>query len=191
MKKINPLNTLRGEEGLETRNAAIVYLYNVREYTIQSLAELTTLAQSTIRNYIYKFAGLLDWAKKIFAKGKNIVSKKQEEFWCYIDKIIMPNGEVWCKIGQTTQTPAKRANGFSWSINGVKVKPLSVEIQHAIKCKDATSMQNMEDCLRLGMTAIDPDGYIKNDRLNSWQDDYPQRIFDNPFVKMGLVQFAA
>lgn len=190
-KKINPLNTLKGEEGLETRNAAIVYLYNVREYTVESLAELTTLAKSTIKNYLRKFANLLDWAKEIFVKGKNIISEKQEEFWCYIDQITLSDGTQWCKIGQTTQTPEKRASGFSWVINGKKEKPLSVSVRHAIKCKDATAMQNMEDCLRIGMTSIDPDGYIKNDRLNSWQDDYPQRILDNSFVKMGLAQFTA
>lgn len=190
-KKIDPLTVLKGEQGIETRNAAIVYLYEVKDYTVEMLAELTTLAKSTVKSYTSKFRHLLDWAKEIFTKGKALFTEGKEVFWCYIDKITMPNGETWCKIGQTTQTPKERANGFHWSINGKKVKPAAVEIQYAVQCKNATAMQNMEDCLRLGMTAINPDKYVKNDRLICWEDDYPQRIIENSFVQMGLSQFAA
>ena len=189
-KKLDPMAALKSKD-TKLRNAAMVYLHEDNQTPFEFLAAATKLALSTVKTYVRsKFAHLLDWARSIFCKAKNIIRKKAEEFWCYIDRITMPNGEVWCKIGQTTQTPERRARGMFWTQNGKKVKPEKVEVMHAIKCKDETAMTNMEDCLRLGMTAINPEMYKKNDRLLCWEDDYPQRILENDFVKMGLPQFA-
>lgn len=191
-KKIDALDALHGDYTLKERNAAIVYLHEEKDYDVSTLAELSHLAVSTIKNYLRKFADLLEWAKEIFYKGKTKAKKTAQYFWCYIDKITLEDGRVWCKIGQTTEaTPEKRAKRFSWKKDGITIKPACTQVYHKIACKNATAMQNMEDLLRIGMTEIDPDGYIKNDRLDSWEEDYPQRILENEFVRMGLAQFAA
>lgn len=189
-KKIDAMEALKSSD-CKLRNAAMVFLHEDKGTPFEFLSEMTGLALSTVKNYVRsKFAHLLSWAREIFYKAKNIIRKENQGFWCYIDKITMPDGQIWCKIGQTSQTPEKRACDMKWVINGKKTKPVSVEILHIIECKTETAMTNMEDCLRLGMTAINPDKYCKKDRLLCWEDDYPQRILDNPFVKMGLEQFA-
>lgn len=190
-KKMDAMEALKSDD-CKLRNAAMVYLHFDNQTPFEFLANVTHLALSTVKNYVRsKFTHLLDWARKIFRKAKNIVRNKADECWCYIDRITMWNGEVWCKIGQTTKTPEARAKNMYWTVDGEKIRPVKVEVMHKIKCKDETSMTNMEDCLRLGMTAINPDKYCKNDRLLDWEDDYPQRILENEFVKMGLERFAA
>ena len=181
---------MKAEDALQSndnklRNAAIVYLHKDKGYTAEKIHNLITLSIATIKSYFYKFKHLLSWARSMF---KEQVS---EQYWVYIENIIMPDMTEYCKIGHTTQTPRKRASQLKWKENGKVVKPLAVNITNEILCKSKTAMQNLEDCLRIGMTAIDPDRYIPNDRLNSWQDDYPERIMSNPFVVMGMEQFAA
>lgn len=172
----------------QLRNAAIVYLHHDKGYSATDIHKIVNLAVATLKSYFYKFKHLLKWARDIFEEK---IIKKSKQYWVYIDKITMQDGSVLCKIGNTTQSPHKRAKQLKWKVDGVTVKPASVEVKHAIECKDYTSMHNMEDCLRIGMTLIDPDGYIQNDRLNSWEEDYPIRILNNPFVRLGLEQFAA
>lgn len=189
-KKMDAMEELKG---LKYRDEAMVYLYYEQDTPLEFLANATGLAYSTVKNYVkYKFKHLLERAKKLFRKAKNIVRNSLPNgFYCYIDKITLCNGDVWCKIGQSTRDPEKRAQEIrskGWR-NGAIV-PKSVKVMKIIKCKDETSMTNMEDCLRLGMTAINPSYFEKNDRLLDWGDDYPQRIMSNPFVKMGLEQFA-
>ena len=189
-KKMDAMEALHSDD-CKMRNAAMVYLHEDNGTPFEFLAEMTGLALSTVRNYVRsKFAHLLEWARKIFRKAKNILRKEADAFWCYIDRITMRDGSVWCKIGQTTKTPEQRAKNLYWTVHGEKIKPVKVEVMHRIQCKDETAMTNMEDCLRLGMTAINPEKYCKNDRLLCWEDDYPQRILNNAFVKMGLEQFA-
>ena len=194
-KKIDPMEALKSKD-CKLRNAAMVYLHEDRQVDFNFLSEITGLKLSTVVNYVRsKFCHLIEWAREIFLKGKAYIQKKikqkKDSFYVYIDKITMPNGEVWTKIGQTSTTPAKRAANFCWSKNGQKIYPAKVEILWDCECKDATAMNNLEDCLRIGMTALQPDKFEKNDRLLYWEDDYPQRILKNDFVKMGLTQFAA
>ena len=190
-KKIDPIQALSSSD-CKTRNAAMVYLHEDRATPFEFLAEVTGLALSTVKNYVRsKFAHLLEWAREIFLKAKKIINRAEEQFYCYIDKIILPNGSIWCKIGQTTKTPEQRAKGFYWTIDGKKTRPAKVEVQWSTKCKDLPSMDMMENCLRTAMTMINPEKFCKNDRLLCWENDYPQRILQNDFVKMGLTQFAA
>ena len=108
MAKKDPYKALKSTD-CELRNAAMVYLNHEEGIEPDFLHQITGLALSTVKNYLRKFAHLLEWAKEIFRKAKNTATEKAKEFWCYIDKIVMPNGETWCKIGQTTQSPEKRA----------------------------------------------------------------------------------
>ena len=191
-KKMDAMDALRSDD-CKLRNAAMVYLYEDKQTPFEFLANITGLAISTVKNYVRsKFAHLLNWAREIFAKAKNFVrTVAAKGYYCYIDKITLYNGDIWCKIGQSTRDPKKRAQEIKtkgWQSGSII--PKSVEVIEIIECKNETSMTNMEDCLRLGMTAINPDNYKKHDRLLEWADNYPQRIMENPFVKMGLEQFA-
>lgn len=181
-KKTNALDALKSKD-LQLRNAAMVYLSADYDYSIDNLHELTNLALSTVRRYIKKFAHLLEWARTIFYKLKRPKSPfDTEAFWVYIDKITMPNGETWCKIGQTTQTPKRRASNFKWG----GICPTNVEVKHAIKCKDFVSMEIMENVFRIAMIKINPNAFCKNDRLLEWQDDFVERILTNEIVQNEL-----
>lgn len=190
-KKMNPMDALKSHD-CDLRNAAMVYLHEINDVSFDFLSDVTGLALSTVKNYVlYKFHHLLDYAKKLFTKAKNTIRKVSARgYFCYIDKITLRDGRIWCKIGQSTRDPEKRAQEIkSKGWRGGTIIPTKVEVMEVIECKDETSMTNMEDCLRLGMTAINPEKYEKNDRLLEWEDDYPQRILTNPFVKMGIEQF--
>lgn len=188
-KKLDPIDALKNPD-CKIRNAAMVYLHEDRQTPFEFLSKVTGLALSTVKNYVRsKFHHLLDWARTIFQKAKNLVYRTGERFFCYIDKITMPNGEIWCKIGQTTTHPdirARQIKSKGWAKQGC---PVSVEVINVFPCKDSPSMDMMENCLRTAMTQINPEKFCKNDRLLCWEDDYPQRIIDNPFVQMGLPQF--
>jgi len=193
-KKIDPVQALSSSD-CKTRNAAMVYLHEDRQTPFEFLAEMTGLALSTVKNYVRsKFAHLLEWARKIFYKAKKILSRTEEQFYCYIDKITMPNGETWCKIGQTTKTPEERAKDIKrdgWNKKTNWIRPDKVEVQWSVKCKDLPSMDMMENCLRTAMTMINPAKFCKNDRLLCWEDDFPRKILENEFTQIGLKQFAA
>ena len=179
-KQLNPTQELKG--GIY-RNEAMVYLYYEKNKTFEYLAKATRLAVSTVKNYVlYKFIHLLDKAKELFNYAK--------KHYCYICKITFDNGKQWCKIGQSINPYDRAKNMKSSGWCNHQFKPNDVEMIKIIECKNETAAQNMEDCLRLGMTAINPDLYEKNDRLLNWEDDYPQRILKNIFVQMGLQQFA-
>lgn len=189
-QKLDAVESLKSND-CKVRNAAMVYLHEDNKAPFEFLSEVTGLALSTVKNYVRsKFIHLLEWARKIFRKVKNIIRKEASQFLCYIDKVTMPDGQVWCKIGQTTRGAEQRAAEMQWKVNGKKIKPSNVEVMATIECKDLASMDMMENCLRTSMTMINPDKFCKNDRLLCWEDDFPQRIISNPFVQMGLTQFA-
>ncbi len=167
----------------ELRNEALVYLYYDCNVGIDELAKLTYLALSTVNSYLYKFRKLLALARLHF---NIIVEDLEENYYVYIDKVTMPNGETWCKIGQTTKTPEERASKFKWG----QLKPAHVDIMHVIECKDFSAMNCLEDCLRIAMISLNPGKFCKEDRLLWWEDDYPERILNNPFVQMGIKEFA-
>ena len=185
-KKIDAFDALTSTD-CKMRNAAMVYLYHEGAASEETLHEKTNLAISTIKRYLKKFADLLEWAKSIFYKikaPKNPLT--QENYWVYIDKITMPNGEVWCKIGQTTRSPKTRASEYKWQ----DMKPRKIEIMYALKCKNFASMQIMEDCFRIAMIKLQTCKYCKNDRLLMWEDDFPTRILENEHVKQEIEQCA-
>lgn len=186
------IRAAKQDSDLKLRNAALVYLYHDHDMMPSKLAQICNLARTTIASYVRKFADLLDWAREKFHEKVQQVKKAvrkitEEKFYVYIDQIFMPNGEIWCKIGQTTKTPEKRAANFKWEGN---IRPSHVNIMHVIECKSAAAMNCLEDCLRIAMVALDPSKFCKQDRLLCWEDDYPERILNNPYVQMGIKEFA-
>ena len=111
----NAIKAISQDEDKKLRNAGLVFLYHEEGVKPAKLAQFCSLARTTIATYVRNFYGLLDWAKEQFTKAKKKIAS---QYWVYIDKITLQNGKVWCKIGQTTTTPEKRAqqiknNGFT------------------------------------------------------------------------------
>ena len=188
-KKLDAMETLKSDN-CKLRNAAMVYLNIDKNVPFEFLARATGLAISTVKTYVhYKFINLLGWAREIFAKTKNIVRKiASHGYYCYIMRIKTNRG-YWTKIGQTTRDPQKRAEEILKK--GCKTADYkNVDVMDVIECPDETAMNNMEDCLRIGMTTLCPESFLKNDRLMAWESNYVEQIKNNPFVKMGLEQFA-
>lgn len=189
------LIALRGNDS-KLRQMAIVWFHNKIEATPAKLCEMgCRLKPSTISSYFRRFANLLSDALARFTDDiKKIIRrtiKSTTDYWCYIDKVIMPNGEVWTKIGQTTQTPEERARDFAWGSKNAKVKPLKTEIQVRFKCKDEESMETLENLLRFAMMAINPLKFKMNDRLLDYKDNYPELICNHPIVQENLATLLA
>lgn len=179
------------DEDKKLRNAGLVYLYHEEGIKPAKLAKMCSLARTTIASYVRSCIDLLDWAKKQFntftRKIVKAVSNSREGFWVYIDKITMPNGEEWLKVGQTSRTPEARAAQMmrdGWTINEKKIKPFSVEVQWAAKCKTDWGMEIMENALRIAMIELNPERFKKNDRLIDWQESYVEAISRNLQVRI-------
>ena len=171
------------------RNAAMVMLNIDGKVDASTLANLTGLALSTVRNYLRKFANLLSYAREhfilIIKNIKRAITPKTR-YYCYIDKIEMPNEEIWTKIGQTTISPEKRAKGFEWGSKDNKIKPKKVTILKKFNCKDEKSVTILENLLRYAMTSINPLKFEMNDRLLDWQENYCDIIVNHPDVQNNL-----
>ena len=165
------------------RNGAIVYLYHDKGMSCEIIANLCGLAISTVKTYVKKFINLLAWAREQFKETCKKFTARN--FYVYIDKVTMPNGETWCKIGQTTQTPNTRAKTFKWH----DVRPSKVEVMRVFHCKDMIAMCNLEDLFRIAMTEINPAKFCKNDRLLVWDDSYPDLIVNNDLVQTRINQY--
>lgn len=180
------LNAASQNNNKHLRNAALVFLHYDEQFTFEDLAKVCTLARATIATYVRKFKNLLEWARKEFTtvhKKFNRKISRTTKFWVYIDKITFKDGAVWCKIGQTSQTPEKRAHQIKktgWQ-DGT-LKPEKIEVCWFAECKDEAATEIMENVLRIAMIKLNPSKFLKNDRLTIWEDDYPERIANNELV---------
>ena len=191
----NALSALRGNDS-KLRQMAIVWFHSELDKTPSELHDMgCQLKPATISSYFKRYANLLADAIKYFVENiKTVVQKatktvKTITYWCYINKIVMPNGEVWTKIGQTTDLN-RRVRDYSWSLDGIKVKPLKVEVKKAFECKDKESMDNLETALLAAILDIDIYKYARNDRLLDYQEWYVDYITNHPKVQEALARAA-
>ena len=191
----NALSALRGNDS-KLRQMAIVWFHSELDKTPSELHDMgCQLKPATISSYFKRYANLLADAIKYFVENiKTVVQKATKKvktitYWCYINKIVMPNGEVWTKIGQTTDLN-RRVRDYSWSLDGIKVKPLKVEVKKAFECKDKESMDNLETALLVAILDIDFYKYARNDRLLDYQEWYVDYITNHPRVQEVLAQVA-
>lgn len=189
------LRALKGTDA-KLRQMAIVWFHDKYDSTPAELCNMgCKLKPATISTYFRKFVNLLsdaiarfiDDTKKVYRR----IVKSTTHYWCYIDKITMPNGEVWTKIGQTTQTPEERARGFAWGPKNAKVRPLKTEVQARFNCKDEESMTTLENLLRYAMMSINPLKFEMNDRLLEYKDNYPELICNHSAVQENLAALLA
>ena len=191
----NALSALRGNDS-KLRQMAIVWFHSELDKTPSELHDMgCQLKPATISSYFKRYANLLADAIKYFVENiKTVVQTvtkkvKTITYWCYINKIVMPNGEVWTKIGQTTDLN-RRIRDYSWSLDGIKVKPLKVEVKKAFECKDKEAMDNLETALLVAILDIDFYKYARNDRLLDYQEWYVDYITNYPRVQEVLAQAA-
>ena len=191
----NALSALRGNDS-KLRQMAIVWFHSELDKTPSELHDMgCQLKPATISSYFKRYANLLADAIKYFVENiKTVVQKATKKvktitYWCYINKIVMPDGEVWTKIGQTTNLN-RRVRDYSWSLNGIKVKPLKVEVKKAFECKDKDSMTVLERALRDALMDIDFYKFEENDRLLDYQEWYVEFLINHWRVQEVLARAA-
>lgn len=173
------------------RILACLFLHYKHDFSAERIQKHgCQLTVGGIKRFFTRYYNLLEEAIDRFVDDvKKLVRriiKPTTHYWCYVDKITMPNGEVWTKIGQTTQTPEERARGFAWGPKNAKVKPLKTEVQARFDCKDEESMTTLENLLRFAMMSINPLKFEMNDRLLEYKDNYPSLICNHPAVQENL-----
>ena len=173
------------------RILGILFLHYECDWDVEDIIEAgCTICANNIKGFFTRFYDRLSAAIELFGKGlkkiKKVIKQNLTCYWCYIDKITMPNGEVWTKIGTTTRWPETRASEFSWKINGKRVWPSKTEVVKRFNCKDYNSMITLENLLRYAMMSIDILKFEMNDRLLDYEDNYPELITNHPSVQTFL-----
>lgn len=190
------LTALRGNDP-KLRQMAIVWFHAELDKTSSELHHMgCKLKPATISSYFKRYANLLKDAIDYFVHNIQTVvqqtTKKVKEttYWCYINKITMPNGELWTKIGSSTNLN-KRIKGYEWSFEGVTIKPAKVEVKKTFQCKDESSMKFLERALRYALMDIDFYKFEENDRLLIYEEWYPEWITNHWRVQDVLTQAMA
>lgn len=185
------LTALRGNDP-KLRQMAIVWFHAELDKTSSELHHMgCKLKPSTISSYFKRYANLLKDAIDYFVYNIQTVMQqttkkvKETTYWCYINKITMPNGELWTKIGKSTNLN-KRIKNYEWSPEGITIKPAKVEVKKTFQCKDEESTETLENLLRFAMMAINPLKFKMNDRLLDYKDNYPELICNHPVVQENL-----
>ena len=156
----------------------IVYL-NEYGFNVDEIATWCDYAKSTIKNYIRKFADLLDKAKETFyhvtQKVKFATLGKRE--LVYLFKFYDTQGNLICsKVGTTTRLPETRMR-----------EEIKYYIKHGIEVGDAKACviidceglpaEGAESAARAYFIKRFPKAFHKNDRF--FGVDIPERTFIN------------
>ena len=163
-------------DDLEMKRMQIVYL-NDYGFNVDEIAKWSDYAKSTIKNYIRKFADLLDKAKKTFYRitqkaKKVLIGGKQ---LVYLFKFYNASGElVFSKVGTTTQLPEKRMSQEmrEYKKSGLPVESATMNV--VIDC-GALPAEGAESAVRAYYIKRFPDAFRKNDRF--FGVDIPERSF--------------
>ena len=177
-------NVFEKQENLEVRNAQIIYLSHECGMDAEQISNYVDLAVSTIKNYIRKFAGLLEKAKQWFGEqGKKIITKVKEK--CHVADLVTfenctpkvgncayiieyfdsQHNFVFLKVGMTNNIK-RRINehlrdytkkGFDTTYAVVK------ELHFAEDEEDALTLENL---YRKHYKSIANNGFIKKDRFS-------------------------
>lgn len=190
-KAIKAIQNEKSREDRRNRILGILFLHYQCDWDAQDIANAgCTICIKSIKGFFTRFYDRLSQAIQMFGEGlkkiKKVVESNVTPYWCYIDKLTLPNGETWTKVGTTTRWPEVRASEFEWKINGKVVRPIRVEVLKRFNCKDADSMEIFENLLRFAMTAINPLKFKMNDRLLEYQDGYVDLICQHPCVQNNI-----
>jgi len=150
---------------LEIRNEAIVYASNRLNYRNSKIAQITSLAVSTVRAYVKKFFYLLEKAIERFEK---IIVKYLVRPTTYIIEFYADEERtkpLFLKIGKTVnlnQRLKSLKNGYKKSYNIEMVYPVVKKVYQFEEEDDALTFENE---LRKFYKAKKNATYIKNDRF--------------------------
>lgn len=190
-KAIEAIKTEETAKDRRRRILGILFLHYECDWEAEDIAAAgCSICINNIKGFFTRFYDRLAQAIQLFGKGlkkvKKIITNNVTPYWCYIDKITLPNGEEWTKVGTTTRWPEVRASEFEWKINGRVVRPAKVEVLKRFNCKDAEAMETLENALRYAMMSINILKFKMNDRLLDYKEGYADLIFNHPSVQDNL-----
>lgn len=172
-------NIFEKQENIEIRNAQIVYLKEVLQWSYEKIADFVGLAKSTIATYCRKFSNLLEKAKEWFGeqkeKIKEIFTKEENNiiFECehhkgecaYIIEYFDKNKNfTFLKIGKTNDIN-RRIKEHIREYRKINIK--YAEVKKIFYAEDEEDALTIENCLRKHYKKIDNCGFIKNDRFSN------------------------
>ena len=151
---------------VEMQRMQVVYLNDVG-FSVADIKRWSDYAESTIRNYIRKFADLLDKAKKIFyhvtQKTKKVLVGGRQ--LVYLFKFYESNGNLICsKVGTTTRLPEQRLKEEIRYYREHDLPVANAEICSVIDC-GAIPAEGAESYARAEYIKKYPDKFKKNDRF--------------------------
>ena len=187
MQNYNPLER---QFDTKVKHAQVIYLDKVLNKPIGEIAEITDYAESTVKGYIRKYEHLLEWAKEIFSKVKDVFyawqgkrksptfdnrifiakdldlldgEKKQK---CYLVSFYNDNDELICsKVGTTTEKyMVDRIKSELRSDTYKKRDCTKVKIHRVYDCKEVPA-EGLESYFRALYIRDYPTKFNKNDRF--------------------------
>ena len=180
MEKINPLQTFEKDE-TDLRHLQLIYLYD-NNFSQEEIARWTGYAVKTIKNYVRKFANLLEEAKKVFKRitKKAKIALRGAKQLCYLYKFYNSNNQLICsKVGTTTRLPEDRLKEeiTYYKKNNIPIE--TAKICSVIDCGELPA-EGAESITRALFIRKYPNAFCKNDRF--FGVDIPTQTF-NKIVK--------
>ena len=167
MAKIDVFQTF---EDTDMKRLQVVYLDSFG-FSAKEIRKWVSYAESTIKNYVRKFAELLDKAKKTFYHVTKKVKKVLQggKQLVYLFKFYDSDGKLICsKVGTTTRLPEDRMKEEIKSYQKSKDE-LVASIDHAEICSvidcGAIPAEGAESQTRALFIRKFPDTFKKNDRF--------------------------
>ena len=194
MQNYNPLER---QFDTKVKHAQVIYLDKVLNKPIGEIAEITDYAESTVKGYIRKYEHLLEWAREIFSKVKNVIYNAfkgkrktifddrifiadnvdlldEKEQKCYLISFYDCDNNLVCsKVGTTTRTVIKRIkeelNSKTYKNRGCE----KVKINRVYDCKEVPA-EGLESYFRALYIRDYPTKFNKNDRFFDVEFDLEQ-----------------
>lgn len=162
--KLNPYDKF---EDVETRRCQLVYLKHCKNETWEKISEITNYAISTVKNYVKKFADLLEKAMELFDK-RRCAPKVEGKQLCYLVKFYDSKGKIiFSKIGTTTRDINTRIKEHLVYYTEKVKRPFDIKsykLESLIDCGEIPA-EGLESDIRSKFIKKFPREFIKNDRF--------------------------
>ena len=171
------INVFEEYEETEMKRLQVVYL-DAHGFTAEEIKKWTGYAVSTIKNYIRKFANLIEKAKATFYHVTQKVKKvlRGGKQLVYLYKFFNDKGELICsKVGTTTRLPEQRLKEEIRYYQQHNIPVETAEICSVIDCGSIPA-EGAESFTRAYFIRRYPDAFCKNDRF--FGVNIPTRTFN-------------
>lgn len=173
-------NVYEKQENIEVRNAQIVYMNKILGYTPKKISQYVDLALSTIRNYIRKFADLLEKAKLWFEDSYIYSGEIKNSPCAYILEFFDGNNKkMFLKVGKTKHIEIRISQLIT------KYKAKRVEIKKIFYAKSENFAEMIESMLREHYQNIANCGFIRLDRFTNVNYN-DEELKNNSFLQKTL-----